>query len=262
MAIRRKFALKVSFGGSLAYRRYLHCVRMHEDNHVGSKPEGPEYVAFAKQTAVRTLFPSELRTFHVFLRIWRNGMQPKRGKKLASDWQSTILLDVLKVGKSTTYITAPVTVDGGSGNDTVDTRGGTANNVLLGGEGIDLLYGGSGRDLLIGGAGADTLRGGNGDDILIGARTEHDNNFAALASLLAEWGRNDFGYQARIGHLTGTLGGGLNGSLRLNSTTVYDDAAIDQLYGEGEQDWFLYTASGASRDSLRDRKSNEQATDA
>jgi hypothetical protein len=41
---------------------------------------------------------------------------------------------------------------------------------------------------------------------------------------------------------------------------VHNDAAVDQLYGEGNQDWFLYHAIGTSADIVRDRKSNERAT--
>jgi len=172
----------------------------------------------------------------------------------------TVLFQTLTSKKTTTYITATSIIDGGSGNDTVDARGSAADSVLLGGAGTDTLYGGGGRNLLIGGLGADTLRAGNGDDILIGGTTDYDANFAALASLLAEWGRTNLGYQDRINHLTGATSGGLNGTNRLTSATVHDDAAIDQLFGEGNQDWFLYKATGPSADVLRDRKSNERAT--
>jgi Ca2+-binding RTX toxin-like protein len=172
----------------------------------------------------------------------------------------TITLSQVKVKNTNTYITVPAIIDGGAGEDTIDVRGSTANNVLLGGDGRDLLYAGAGRDLLIGGLGADVLRAGGGDDILIGGTTAFDANFAALSSLIAEWGRTNLGYSARVDHLTGATSGGLNGSNLLTASTVFDDAAVDELYGEGNQDWFLYGSSGANRDVLRDRKSNERTT--
>src|SRR5262249_57119840 len=100
----------------------------------------------------------------------------------------------------------------------------------LGGTGNDTLYGGSARNLLIGGAGADTLNAGGGD-ILIGGTTSYDSNLTALAFILAEWDRTDVDYATRVGQLSGSLGGGLNGSYLLNSTTVFDDSASDVLNG-------------------------------
>ena len=64
----------------------------------------------------------------------------------------------------------------------------------------------------------------------------------------------------RVDHLTGATSGGLNESNLLTASTVFDDAAVDELYGEGNQDWFLYGSSGANRDVLRDRKSDERTT--
>jgi hypothetical protein len=46
----------------------------------------------------------------------------------------------------------------------------------------------------------------------------------------------------------------------LNATTVHDDAAVDQLEGNGGSDWFLYTAGGAFKDVLRDKGKGEIAT--
>lgn len=36
-----------------------------------------------------------------------------------------------------------------------------------------------------------------------------------------------------------STGGGLNGSYRLNATTVLEDGAVDVLYGDAGLDWFL-----------------------
>ena len=81
----------------------------------------------------------------------------------------------------------------------------------------------------------------------------------ALNAILAEWARTDLAYANRISHLNGSVGGGLNGANVLTAATVHDDAAIDQLFGENGQDWFLYRATGIA-DVLNDKKSNETAT--
>ena len=57
----------------------------------------------------------------------------------------------------------------------------------------------------------------------------------------------------------GSQGGGLNGTYRLNATTVHDDAAIDELFGEAGFDWFIYTGSGAFADHLNDWQSGDAA---
>jgi Ca2+-binding RTX toxin-like protein len=130
----------------------------------------------------------------------------------------------------------------------------------VGGAGTDTLQGGSGRDLLIGGVGGDTLHGNGGDDLVIGNSTDYDSNLEALIALLAEWGRTDADYTTRINHLNGSAGGGLNSGYFLNNSTVHDDAAVDQLYGEAGSDWFFYTAGGANKDKLNDLVTGEAAT--
>jgi hypothetical protein len=61
---------------------------------------------------------------------------------------------------------------------------------------------------------------------------------------MREWRRTDLPgsaqaqYDLRRNHLRGTIGGGLNGTVRLNSTTVRDDAAADVLTGGLDLDWF------------------------
>jgi Ca2+-binding RTX toxin-like protein len=133
-------------------------------------------------------------------------------------------------------------VVGGALGDTL--TGNSGSNVLIGGEGNDTLTGGSGRDLLLGGSGADILHGGTGDDILTGGLTSYFNeatrvlNRTALDGIMAEWGRIDADYATRVSHLLS--GGGLNDPYLLNNSTLANDAgAIDQLFGEGDTDWFL-----------------------
>jgi Ca2+-binding RTX toxin-like protein len=143
-------------------------------------------------------------------------------------------------------------VFGGAGNDSL--TGDAAANVLVGNGGDDTLLGNDGRDILIGGNGADYLDGGNDDDILIGARTSYDANLAALLAILQEWTRTDVDYTGRVKHISGTLGGGLNGAYYLNSATVFDDnSAPDTLWGRGGLDWFL----SGKKDNVMDKAPGE-----
>jgi Ca2+-binding RTX toxin-like protein len=129
---------------------------------------------------------------------------------------------------------------GNDGNDILS--GGGGNDILVGGAGNDLLNGGSGRDLLIGGAGTDNANGGDDDDIVIGAGTVFDTNIPALQAIQKEWTRTDADYLTRIGHLKGTIAGGLNGPTFLNSSTIHDDAIADIAAGAAGQDWFFTKA--------------------
>jgi hypothetical protein len=175
----------------------------------------------------------------------------------------TIKLQTATVSGTTVYVTAPAFLFGDDGNDTLNTQGSSANNVLEGGSGNDTLQAGGGRDLLVGGTGADVLHGAGGDDILIGGTTDHDSNLAALNALMAEWGRTDADYQTRVKHLNGTLAGGLNGSTLLKAGpggTVHDDAASDTLFGGGGSDWFFALLSGTNQDTVKDQATGELVT--
>jgi YVTN family beta-propeller protein len=154
-------------------------------------------------------------------------------------------------------IRLPALLDGGAGNDLL--QGGGGPNILLGGTGNDTLFGGAGRDLLIGGLGADFLAGGGGDDILVGGWTQYDGDYAALNQIMDEWSRPDQTYAQRTNHLLN--GGGLNGSRVLNRTTVFDDSAVDTLFGGDGDDWFFANLSGAVRDLLPDQRAREAAVD-
>lgn len=176
------------------------------------------------------------------------------------DGNDTIELLSSRIGNKTYSIGLRSVLDGGSGNDLVDARGSTGDNVLVGGAGGDTQYGGSGRDILVGGLGADLLRGGDDEDILIGGSSDFDNDLAAWDVIVDEWSRTDASYGTRIDHLFGTLSGGLNqvlGSYKyLNGTTLDNDSVADDLYGEGNNDWFI----AWSGDRVNDRKNGERLT--
>jgi hypothetical protein len=170
-----------------------------------------------------------------------------------------ICLQTAAIGRTTAYVSAPAYLFGDGGNDSINTAGSTANNVLVGGLGSDNLQAGRGRDLIIGGLGADTLRGDAGSDIVIGGTTDFDNNLLALNAIMSEWGNNG-DYTTRVKHLNGTLGVGLNGSYTLTSSTVRDDAASDTLYGGSDTDWLFARLSGSYKDSIKDAVSGEVIT--
>ena len=156
-------------------------------------------------------------------------------------------------------ITLPALLDGGAGSDAI--VGGGGNDVLVGGSGNDVLYGGGGRDLLIGGTGTDVLLGAAGDDILIGGTTAFDTNNQALHAVMAEW-TSTRNYASRTANLRGTGGGtGSNGSTFLTASgplaTVFDDGAIDVLYGSSGQDWFFSMQAGNAKDRVLDKAANE-----
>ncbi|MGH7128290.1 MAG: calcium-binding protein, partial [Planctomycetaceae bacterium] len=135
-------------------------------------------------------------------------------------------------------------VFGGGGNDTV--TGGAGNDVISGGEGNDSLNGGwNGFDILFGGRGGDslsghddgnTLFGGNGD-LLLAGHSSYDNDLLALHKLRLAWG-NGTSTSSRVN----AIFNGQNGAPALNSSTAFNDVAVDELFGSFSrgEDWFLY----------------------
>jgi Ca2+-binding RTX toxin-like protein len=186
--------------------------------------------------------------------------------------------DVFKVeGFDAPGLAGPVTFDGQGGTDTLDysahssavrvnlalgtatgvaggvsgienATGGLGDDILVGNDLASVLRGGDGRDILIGRGGADQLFGEAGDDILIGDSTAHDLSPARLEDLMAEWGRNHFGYpvtkyNTRVNNLLGVTSGGLNGTTLLNLSQVSGDGVADLLEGGSELDWFFALAA-------------------
>ena len=62
-------------------------------------------------------------------------------------------------------VTIPMTIDAGSGEDTITTGDGA--DLISGGDGNDTLNGSGGGDRIVGDRGADTINGGNGDDTAV-----------------------------------------------------------------------------------------------
>jgi uncharacterized delta-60 repeat protein len=139
-------------------------------------------------------------------------------------------------------------------------KGGGGNNVLVGAnDSNNTLIGGAGHDLLISGiGGADRLVAGSGEDILIAGYYAYSYDEVAIAAVMREWTRTDADYATRVGHLLGTLGGGLNGAYFLNSDTVYDDwwGGADVLTGGSGLNWFLV----GSTDRITNLHKNEIVT--
>lgn len=123
----------------------------------------------------------------------------------------------------------------------VTLNGGNGDDVLIGGTKNDVLNGGAGRDILIGSAGADTLNGASEDDILIGGNSSLSTNVASLTAIRNEWTSGN-AYATRVANLTN--GGGLNGTIKLNSSTITNDSsAADSLTGSSELDRFFQSAN-------------------
>jgi methionine-rich copper-binding protein CopC len=137
-------------------------------------------------------------------------------------------------------------IDGGFLNDLID--GGTGNDVLrgdsYGGNGNDTLLGGDGDDILIGQFGADVLRGGRGSDLIIaGGLFVDDYTIDQTFALRREWtsGRS---YAERVANISGVgTGPRNNGNVFIvPHATVEHDEAVDQVFGEDDQDWLIADA--------------------
>ena len=83
------------------------------------------------------------------------------------------------------FVSIPLLVDAGIGNDEITSGGSPA--IIVGGEGDDTLNGGSKRDILIGGLGSDRVAGGGSSDLLIAGETSFDARKSALLAIMGEW---------------------------------------------------------------------------
>jgi Ca2+-binding RTX toxin-like protein len=171
---------------------------------------------------------------------------------------ATSVLMLLGAGNDAGIIIGPVdlpaTLDGGAGSDLL--RGGHGANTLLGGDGNDILSGGPGSDLMIGGRGGDRLMGNGGDDILVAGTTLYDTNAAALAAVSDAWGQ-DLPFADRVALLGAGVGPG--GAVRLDATTVFDDADSDVLTGNAGSDWF-FSAGPTGQTRITDLLAGDRST--
>ena len=129
----------------------------------------------------------------------------------------TTAADVLDF--SGTTLTGIVSINGGSGNDTI--TGSVGSDSIDGGSGNDALNGGAGADTLIGGTGNDTLSGGAGADSLIGG--------AGLDT--ADYSTSAAGVIVNLATGIGT-GGDAQGDALSEIETVIGSAFNDALTGD------------------------------
>ena len=166
------------------------------------------------------------------------------GKSLGSFSPTRNIVVYGRTGNDTVTVSSQVNrtaiLFGGKGDDKLQT--GAGSSVISGGDGTDNLIAGSGRNILIAGKGANTLNGKLGENVLLGGYTSYDAHQVALEKLLAEWSRNDADYSLRVQHLSGTPGG-LNDSIVLNATTVFDNDSVDSLLAGSGADWFFEGAA-------------------
>jgi hypothetical protein len=128
-----------------------------------------------------------------------------------------------------------------------NVTGSNGNNLIVGDANPNVLIGGTGRNIIIGGGAADIIRGGGGDNILIAGATLYDQKQGALDAIFAEWTSND-SLATRMADISGGTPSGLdlNGSnvlvpaaTRTHAATVFDDAAVDQLFDGTGLSWFF-----------------------
>lgn len=120
-------------------------------------------------------------------------------------------------------------VFGGIGDDVL--IGDDHANAFYGSGGNDQLFGGDGHDILSGGAGTDFLFGGAGEDFLIGGSliftdpVDYGYSFSQISEHWALAGT----YLERVERLRND---------DLLAYPIEDDADSDELWGQGDRDWF------------------------
>ena len=102
--------------------------------------------------------------------------------------------------------------------------------------------------------------------------TSFDALDGALCAIMAEWNRTDIDFATRVAHLsdqTSSVGflSRLNGNyfLRVTSlvdtTTVFEDNAVDVMTGGAGLDWFFANRQGGGVFDMIDLGSNERLDD-
>jgi Ca2+-binding RTX toxin-like protein len=169
---------------------------------------------------------------------------------------------------------ANVTIQGGTGNDTLDFSATTLTGIarIDGGAGNDSITGSAGADTIVGGAGNDTLRGGGGGDTYqVGAGhgidtfsdtgTSGTDRVVATANGVAIGIASGFGPASGIEEISSggfanvsIVGGTGNDTLNFSATTLNGITAIDgaagndTITGSAGNDTII---GGAGNDSLR-----------
>ena len=184
--------------------------------------------------------------------------------------------DVLHIGGASVYIDGGSgddllqsygngwnnSLDGGEGDDTL-ISGGSNHETLRGGEGSDQLFGGGSiGDSLIGGSGSDSLIGGDGNDV-IGGESGEDILIGGGGNDLLEGGEGNDELYGGTGNddLRGGAGddlyypgGGVNGvygwgggveRLLIDGGSGFDNFTVDELHYDlnGESSEFLYMSA-------------------
>ena len=133
--------------------------------------------------------------------------------------------------------------------DTIEQLFGSIHaDTLTGDACANLLSGSDGDDILIGGAGKDTIEGGNGGDALIAGSSAYDSTQApareVFCEVLEDW--------AMAGHAFDSV---------MNATTLFDDAEVDNLYGQKGNDLFIMNISGGTILDISDATKTEEVFD-
>ena len=164
-------------------------------------------------------------------------------------------------------MTGSVAIDGGSGNDRVEVRGGQRTSLTLtgsdgndslfggmgaesidGGAGDDMLFGGSGNDRINGGTGNDLIQGNTGDDTLVGNDGDDNIHGGSGHDVLTGGAGNDNlsgqgGNDTLIGHDGDDV---LNGGAGRDALS--GGAGQDQLRGGSQNDLLV---GGLGNDELQ-----------
>jgi hypothetical protein len=145
-------------------------------------------------------------------------------------------------------VDANITIDGGSGNDTLSTQvGGSSIN---GGSGADVLTGSPGDDVLVGGLGKDHLYGREGNDRLAG---DGDGSFVTRAADaidggpgadVAVWGRRTTGVHVDL-RRAGGQGAPGEGDVVSGIEGVETSGGVDRVVGVSSE-----VRCGARRDEV------------
>ncbi len=149
-------------------------------------------------------------------------------------------------GLSQSGSTAPITLVGTVGNDSLYGSGGDdvlsgreGDDLIAGGSGNDSLYGEEGRDLLLGGDGNDGLDGGEGDDTLDGGAGNDRLEGRGGNDVLSGGDGND--------QLNGGLGSNqLNGGA--GDDVIISGGGSDRIDGGAGRDLYVMFGNGGTAD--------------